>query len=92
MQDIHWSDNEIGYFPSYALGNLYGAMIFEKMQKEINVKSLIAKGEMGKILDWLKDNDYRYDWMDPADWIKKVTGKELTSQPFIDYLTEKFGR
>jgi carboxypeptidase Taq len=92
MQDIHWTDNEIGYFPSYALGNLYGAMIFEKMEKEINVKSLIAKGEMGKILDWLKENDYRYDWMDPAGWIKKVTGKELTSQPFVDYLTEKFGR
>jgi carboxypeptidase Taq len=92
MQDIHWSDNEIGYFPSYALGNLYGAMIFERMEKEIGAKALIAKGDLGPILSWLRENDYRFDWMEPKDWIKKAAGHDLSSKPFIDYLTDKYGR
>lgn len=91
MQDIHWSDNEIGYFPSYLLGNLYGAMIFEKMEKDINVRKLISENKMDEILSYLAENDYCYDWMEPNDWIKKVTGRELTSKPFIDYLTKKYG-
>lgn len=90
MQDIHWTDNEIGYFPSYLLGNLYGAMIFEKMEEEINVKELIKENKMDKVLSWLTENDYKYDWMEPADWIKKVTGKELTSKAFISYLENKY--
>lgn len=91
MQDIHWTDNEIGYFPSYLLGNLYGAMIFEKMEEDIHIKELIEENKMDEILSWLRENDYRYDWMEPKDWIKKVTGKELTSKPFIDYLQNKYG-
>ncbi|HBE98662.1 MAG TPA: carboxypeptidase M32, partial [Firmicutes bacterium] len=91
MQDIHWTDNEIGYFPSYLLGNLYGAMIFEKMEEDIHARSLIQEGKMDEILAYLAKNDYAYDWMEPKDWIKKVTGKELTSKPFIRYLKKKYG-
>ncbi len=92
MQDIHWTDNEIGYFPSYLLGNLYGAMIFEKMEKDINVKELIKENKMDEVLSWLRENDYKYDWMEPNEWIKKVTERELTSKPFIDYLENKYGK
>ncbi len=92
MQDIHWTDNEIGYFPSYLLGNIYGAMIFEKMEKDIGARQLIKENRMDKILAYLRDNDYKYDWMEPKDWIKKVTGKDLTSEPFIHYLEEKYGK
>lgn len=91
MQDVHWTDAEFGYFPSYALGNIYGAMIREKMQQEIGLSDLVREGKMGEILTWLKDNDYSKDWMEPKEWIKEVTGKELTSVPFINYLTSKFG-
>ena len=91
MQDIHWTDNEIGYFPSYLLGNLYGAMIFEKMEKDIHVSFLLQENKMDEILSYLAKNDYAYDWMEPNDWIKKVTGKELTSEPFIHYLEKKYG-
>lgn len=91
MQDIHWTDNEIGYFPSYLLGNLYGAMIFEKMEEDIDIKKLIKEEKMEEILSYLRENDYAYDWMEPKDWIIKVTGKELTSEPFIRYLENKYG-
>ncbi len=91
MQDVHWTDGEFGYFPSYALGNLYGAMIFERMKKEIDVVRCIEEKNFRPIIDWLYQNDYRYDWMNPKDWIKKVTGKALNSDAFIAYLTEKYG-
>ena len=66
-------------------------MIFEKMEKDINVRKLISENKMDEILSYLAENDYCYDWMEPNDWIKKVTGRELTSKPFIDYLTKKYG-
>lgn len=91
MQDIHWSDNEIGYFPSYLLGNLYGAMIYEKMEEDIQVSRLIEQEKMDEVLSYLKEHDYRYDWMEPNQWIKKVTGKELSSDAFIRYLKKKYG-
>lgn len=90
MQDIHWTDNEIGYFPSYLLGNLYGAMIFKKMDEEIGAKKLISENKMDDILSWLRDNDYLHDWMEPKDWIKAVTGLELDPSAFIEYLEEKY--
>lgn len=91
MQDVHWTDAEFGYFPSYALGNIYGAMIREKMQNEIGLSDLIREGKMGEINTWLKDNDYKEDWQEPRAWIKALTGQDLTSAPFINYLTTKFG-
>jgi len=91
MQDTHWSEALWGYFPSYALGNIYGAMIAERMEKEINLHALIKAGKFNEILDWFSKNDYCYDWMEPGDWIKKVAGSPLTAEPYIRYLTKKFG-
>ncbi|MCI1245655.1 MAG: carboxypeptidase M32 [Bacilli bacterium] len=91
MQDTHWSEALWGYFPSYALGNIYGAMIAERMEKDIGFRECLRKGEFATILKWFADNDFRYDWMEPGDWIRKVTGSPLTSEPYIRYLTAKFG-
>jgi carboxypeptidase Taq len=91
MQDTHWSEALFGYFPSYALGNIYGAMIKERMEKEIHLSKKIKEGDFGAILAWFADKDFRYDWMEPGDWIKQVAGKPLTSEPYIRYLEAKFG-
>jgi carboxypeptidase Taq len=92
MQDTHWSEALWGYFPSYALGNIYGAMIRERMEKEIDLNEKIANNDFGTILDWFRKNDFAYDWMKPNDWIIKVAGKPLTAEPYIAYLSEKFGK
>jgi carboxypeptidase Taq len=92
MQDTHWSEALWGYFPSYALGNIYGAMIAERMEKEIHLSKLIKEGRFAEILKWFSQNDYCYDWMEPKDWIKQVAGKPLTSEPYIKYLRKKFGQ
>ncbi len=92
MQDIHWTDAEFGYFPSYALGNIYGAEIREKMNEEIGLLDLIQAGKMGEILSWLKENDFAYDYLSPSEWMRQVIGKEASSTAFISYLNNKFGK
>jgi len=92
MQDTHWSEALWGYFPSYALGNIYGAMIKETMEKDIHLSEKIKANDFGAILAWFAKHDYAYDYLKPAEWIKKVTGKALTAEPYIAYLTDKFGR
>ena len=90
MQDIHWSDASIGYFPTYALGNLYGAQILDTMNKDFDVYEEVKNKRFKTIIAWLAKNDYAYDWMDPNDWIVQVTGKKLDSKYFVDYLTKKY--
>ncbi len=90
MQDVHWTDGEFGYFPSYALGNLYGAMIYQKMDKDINVKKKIESKDFSSILNWLSENDYCYDWMNPREWIRQICQKDLEPTAFIAYLKTKY--
>ena len=90
MQDTHWFGGAFGYFPSYALGNLYGAQIVHYMKKELPFDELVSKGDLKPILNWLTEKDFAYDYLDPKDWILKVTGEEMNPQYFIDYLKEKF--
>ena len=92
MQDTHWSEALWGYFPSYALGNIYGAMIKETMERDIHLSDKIKANDFGAILAWFREHDFAYDYLKPGDWIVKLTGQPLTSEPYIRYLSEKFGR
>lgn len=93
MQDVHWSGGLIGYFPTYALGNLYGAQFFQQAQKDLgNQEEPFAQGEFAPLLDWTREKIHhqgsRY-W--PRDLVKNVTGEDLNPQYLIDYLNKKFG-
>lgn len=92
LQDMHWSGGEFGYFPSYALGNLYGAQFLNKMKKDMpSMYADIEKGDLSKVHNWLKENVHKYGCTyKPADLIKRVTGEELTAKYFIDYLNNKY--
>ena len=92
LQDMHWSGGSFGYFPSYALGNLYGAQFLGKMLKEMpEYNKNIAKGNLDEIRLWLKENIHKYGCVyKPAELIKKVTGEELTAKYFIEYLNNKY--
>ncbi|MHA1480451.1 MAG: carboxypeptidase M32 [Candidatus Thorarchaeota archaeon] len=92
MQDVHWGSMYFGYFPSYALGNVFDGMWFEKMNKDIpNWQSGLAKGDILPPIKWLKENIHiMSDLYDPVDLAKRVTGKELTSKPFLEYLENKY--
>lgn len=92
LQDMHWSDGSFGYFPSYALGNLYGAQFLQKMLKDIpDYCSLIENGEFIQIHEWLKENIHKHGSVfKPSEIIKKVSGEELTAKYFIEYLNKKY--
>jgi len=92
LQDMHWSGGSFGYFPSYALGNLYGAQFLGKMLKEIpDYNKNIAEGNLDEIRLWLKENIHKYGAVyKPSELIKKVTGEELTAKYFIEYLNNKY--
>ena len=91
MQDVHWSGGSLGYFPSYALGNIYGGMFLEKMDRDLpSWRNDIKGGNYLPVKQWLAQNIHsKGSLYDPADLVKKVTGKDLDIAPFIGYLERK---
>jgi carboxypeptidase Taq len=92
MQDTHWASGLFGYFPSYALGNIYSGQITAKITKDLpNWRKELARGKLNPISDWLKRNIHSYGSLyDPEDLIKKATGRNLDSKPYLKYLNEKY--
>ncbi|MEM3696027.1 MAG: carboxypeptidase M32 [Candidatus Bathyarchaeia archaeon] len=92
MQDTHWASGLYGYFPSYALGNIYSGQILAVMEKDLkNWKEQIAKGNINDVKEWLVKNIHSYgNLYDPEELIRKITGKGLTVKPYLNYLNEKY--
>ena len=91
LQDVHWSEGAFGYFPSYLLGHLISAQISSKMEKEIGlIDNLVENGEYKKIIFWLKNNIHSHGRsVNSMELVRNVTGEELTSNYFVNYLRSK---
>src|ERR1044071_5088869 len=92
LQDIHWSIGSIGYFSTYALGNLVSVQLWEKINKDIrNLEDQIRKGDFSELLGWLRKNVHRYGQKyEPQQLVEMVTGSKITPEPYIRYLTKKY--
>jgi len=92
MQDTHWASGLYGYFPSYALGNIYSGQLLAKINKAIpDWRSQLATGNLRNIQQWLAENVHSQgDLYDPAELIGKITGKPLDAEPYLEYLGEKY--
>lgn len=92
LQDIHWSMGAMGYFPTYALGNIYAAQLRQVFIKDYpNWEEKLSKGELSFIREWLREKIHRWGrQFTPADLIKNATGSALSEGPYIAYLKEKF--
>lgn len=92
LQDVHWSASLFGYFPSYALGNLYGAQIYYTLLNEKpEIMKEIGEGNLRNLHSWLKENVHKFGSLyTPAEIIERVTGEELNSKYFINYLKDKY--
>ncbi len=90
LQDVHWT-GMFGYFPSYALGNAYGAQILRTMQKEFDVFAAVRAGDLVRIRDWLTERVFSIASLkNPDEWIRAITGESLNVNCYLDYLEEKF--
>ncbi|GHT97129.1 carboxypeptidase M32 [Spirochaetia bacterium] len=92
LQDVHWSQGSFGYFPSYALGNLYGLQFTKKLRRDIpDFENAITQGNFRPIYTWLKDTIYIWGRrLDPPALLKQVTGEDLSALPFLDYIESKY--
>ena len=92
LQDVHWSQGSFGYFPSYALGNLYGLQFWDKMKADIpNVEELVTAGNFTGIRSWLREHISVWGCrLEPPVLLKKVTGKNLSAEPFLTYIESKY--
>jgi carboxypeptidase Taq len=89
LQDVHWSGGSFGYFPSYALGVLIAAQLWEAMQAEIGSREDdLRRGEVGPIQRWLGERVHRYGRrMDTIPLLEHATGRALEIEPFLRYVT-----
>ena len=94
LQDVHWSHGLIGYFPTYALGNLVSCQLWEVLQQAIpDLESQIEHGELGVLLAWLRQNVHTHGSMfEPQELVQKITGSRIDPQPYMRYLKTKFGQ
>jgi carboxypeptidase Taq len=94
MQDTHWASNSFGYFPSYAIGNVYDGMFLRKMSRDVpGYRKALRRGDCKPVIGWLSSNvQSKGNMMDPPDLIKDVCGTRMTVKPYLSYLEKKFGK
>ena len=76
LQDVHWSSGAFGYFPTYTIGNLYSALLWNTIRADIpDIEARIEAGEFAPLLDWLRDRIHRPGYLEEGeDLIRRVTG------------------
>lgn len=92
LQDIHWSLGHIGYFSTYALGNLYAAQLFETFAKHHpDWETQLSQGNLTFVRDWLHTHIHHWGRRySPHELIERVTGQPLSEKPFLNYLNMKY--
>jgi carboxypeptidase Taq len=92
LQDVHWSGGSIGYFPTYALGNLISAQIWEKVTADLpSLYDEFERGEFGSLRDWLREHLHRHGRkFTPGETLERVVGTtQIDPEPYVRYLREK---
>jgi len=91
LQDIHWAMGSIGYFPTYTLGNLYAAQIWETITRALpDLDEQMSRGEFGPLLGWLREQIHAHGrCYRAAELCVRVTGKPLGHEPLMRHLDSK---
>jgi carboxypeptidase Taq len=93
LQDVHWAGGALGYFPTYALGNLVSNQLWEKINQDIpELSGQIQKGNFAELLAWLRENVHRHGAkFKPQHLVKRIVGSTISPEPYEKYLNDKFG-
>lgn len=94
LQDIHWSQGSIGYFPSYSLGTVLAAQIKAKLEAEVSpISKIIERGDFGAVRNWLKERIHRYGaTYSPPELLMKSLGEYVNPEYYVRYIEEKYLR
>ena len=92
LQDIHWSLGDLGYFPTYTLGNLNAAQLMARAQAECpGLAAGLARGEYGALLAWLRDKVHRHGLRyPPQELMRLATGEPTRAAHHLECLRRKF--
>ncbi len=93
LQDVHWASGLIGYFPTYALGNLIAGQLWARAHEDMpDLESTIAEGSLAPLRDWLRHNVHQHGGKFPTqELLQRVVGAPITVGPFLSYLKAKVG-
>lgn len=94
LQDVHWSVGLFGYFPTYALGNVYAGCLYQALRGAVpDLDASLAQGDATPATEWLRENVQRHGGlMTPTEVIETAAGRPIGPDPLLDYLEQKFGR
>ena len=91
LQDSHWASGLFGYFPSYALGNAYGAQFLAKMRETVDVDACIANGDFAPVNEWNREHIWKHGArFKPSEILDRVFEAEFDPGYYIDYLEKKY--
>ncbi len=93
LQDVHWSYGELGYFPTYAIGNVMSGQLWDALTEQVaGVDDALAAGDCAPVRDWLRDNVHVHGRvLDPPELLERATGRALDPAPLLAYLRAKYG-
>jgi len=93
LQDIHWSGGMLGYFSTYALGNLISAQLWEKFNSvNPDLNDQLQQGDFSSLLSWLRVKIHQYGRKyEPQELVQRVTKSKIDPNPYLRYLKSKYG-
>jgi carboxypeptidase Taq len=93
LQDVHWSGGLIGYFPTYALGNLIAGQLWERVHEDIpDLDEQLTQAELMGLREWLREHIHRHGSKFPTtELLERVVGGPMAVAPFVNYLKRKLG-
>jgi carboxypeptidase Taq len=91
LQDVHWGAGLFGYFPTYTIGNLMASQLWERLSADVpDVEQRIENGDFAPVREWLREHVHRHGRkFPPRELLRRVTGSDLSAEPFLRYLREK---
>ncbi len=92
LQDVHWSVGLFGYFPTYALGNVYAGCLHKALRAAVpDLDAALARGDATPATGWLNDRLQRHGGLyAPAELVERACGFAPDEGPLLDYLETKF--
>jgi carboxypeptidase Taq len=94
LQDMHWSFGAFGYFPTYALGTILAAQLWDVARGELpDLEDRIEAGDLAPLREWLAEKVHRHGKrLEPRELIRSATGRDLDAGPYLAYARARAGQ